>query len=69
MVGVEKFGLDTDKTIYTGPIALVVNIAVCIVGTWIAQRMGATRGPDETRPGDYFVDADQPRPAALVPSA
>ncbi|MGQ0623264.1 MAG: monocarboxylate uptake permease MctP [Sporichthyaceae bacterium] len=56
----EKFGLDTDSTIYTGLIAVAVNIAVAVGGTWLLGRFGSPEGDDETEPDDYFAEQVKP---------
>ena len=50
-------GLDTDKTIYPGLIAVLVNLAVVVIGTLILRALGAKDGTDETEPADYTSDA------------
>ncbi|GAA1019881.1 solute:Na+ symporter, SSS family protein [Acrocarpospora pleiomorpha] len=57
----EKLGLDTKMTIYAGFLALIVNLAVAALGTWIARTAKVPDGPDATRPEDYYADANDPR--------
>jgi solute:Na+ symporter, SSS family len=54
------FGFDTDVTVYTGILALAVNLAIVVVGTWVLRAVGAPDGEDTTRREDYEVDADEP---------
>jgi solute:Na+ symporter, SSS family len=55
-------------TIYTGILALAVNLAVTGVGSLILNAMHAPAGTDETRPGDYHVESDaEVRPLPLSP--
>jgi solute:Na+ symporter, SSS family len=55
-----KLGIDTDVTVYTGLLALALNLIVAAVVTMIVR---ATKGPeleDRTRPDDYEVEAGDP---------
>ena len=56
-----RLGLDSDFTIYTGILALLVNVAIAVIGTAILR---ATRGDDAredtTAPADYHVEAGDP---------
>jgi solute:Na+ symporter, SSS family len=62
------FGSDTKVTIYTGILALAVNLAVTGVSSLILNAMHAPAGTDETRPGDYRVESDaEVRPLPLSP--
>ncbi len=56
----DKFGLDTSMTIYTGLVAVAVNIVVAVAGTWLLGRLGSPAGGDETAPDDYFAEAAKP---------
>ena len=55
-----SFGLDTDLTVYTGLIALLVNLALVLVGTAALRAAGAPAGEDVTTPEDFEVDAGDP---------
>ena len=55
-----NFGLDTDVTIYTGFVALGLNLIVVVVGSLVLRRLGVSRGRDVTRTSDYEADADDP---------
>jgi SSS family solute:Na+ symporter len=55
-----KLGFDTDITVYTGILALGLNLAIVIVGSLILRRVGAPTGEDVTEPHDYEVDAGEP---------
>ena len=52
------FGFDTKVTLYTGAIALVLNIAVAVVATLGLRVARAPMAPDATRPSDYEADRD-----------
>jgi solute:Na+ symporter, SSS family len=54
------FGFDTDVTVYTGILALAVNLVIVVVGTWVLRALGAPDGEDTTRQEDYEADADEP---------
>jgi SSS family solute:Na+ symporter len=56
-----EFGLDTELTLYTGLIALVVNLFVVVVGSLVLRALKAPAGEDVTRPGDYEAEAGDPR--------
>ena len=45
-------------TAYIGLTALVLNLAIAVVGTVVLRLFPATAGSDETEAGDYVVDAD-----------
>jgi SSS family solute:Na+ symporter len=51
------FGIDTKVTIYTGIIALAVNLIVTFVVTAVVRRVDL---PDQTSPDDYDVEAGDP---------
>ena len=55
-----NFGLDTEVTIYTGFVALGLNLIVVVVGSLVLRRLGVSRGHDVTRTSDYEADADEP---------
>ncbi|MFC0864485.1 monocarboxylate uptake permease MctP [Sphaerimonospora cavernae] len=56
-----QLGLDTKMTIYAGFLALIVNLVVAVLGTFLARALRAADGPDATRPDDYTADKDDPR--------
>jgi SSS family solute:Na+ symporter len=56
-----EIGIDTTWTIYAGLLALLANLVVCIVGTYIARAMNAPEGEDRTKPDEYFADQGDPR--------
>jgi SSS family solute:Na+ symporter len=64
-----NFGVDTKLTIYTGVIALTVNLVVAAIGTLVLRAVGAADGADATRPADYRADAGEPgvRPMPVSP--
>ena len=56
-----KFELTTDVTVYTGILALLVNIAVAAAATGLLRAVGsADPGVDVTEPADYHVEAGDP---------
>lgn len=57
----EKLGLDTKMTIYTGVLALAVNLAVAALGTVVARAAKTAEGVDTTQPDHYFADEGDPR--------
>jgi SSS family solute:Na+ symporter len=54
------FGFDTKVVIYTGIVALLVNIVVATVVTLIVRAAGRPYGEDATHPDDYFVERGDP---------
>jgi solute:Na+ symporter, SSS family len=60
------FGIDTKVTLYTGIIALAVNLIVTFVVTAVVRRVVL---PDQTTPDDYHVEAGDPgvKPLELDP--
>jgi SSS family solute:Na+ symporter len=56
-----KLGFDTTTTIYAGVLALLANLIVCVVGTWILRAVKVPDGEDTTRTSEYFADRDDPR--------
>jgi SSS family solute:Na+ symporter len=55
-----KFGFDSKVTIYTGIIALTLNLVVAAVGTLVLRAVRAPAGADATHPADYHVEAGDP---------
>jgi SSS family solute:Na+ symporter len=55
-----NFGLDTKVSVYTGILALIVNLAVVIVGTLVLKAVRAPQPPDTTQANDYEVEAGDP---------
>ena len=56
-------GLHTTQSLYTGFIAVVVNLLVAAVVTVAAKALRVPDGVDETAAPDYFTDeADMPEP-------
>jgi SSS family solute:Na+ symporter len=56
-----ELGLDTTWSIYAGFLALVANLLVCVVATWVFRAMNVPDGVDATKPDEYFADRDDPR--------
>ena len=52
-----KFGLDSKVTVYTGAIALTLNLVVAAVATLVLHAAHAPAGADATHHGDYHVEA------------
>jgi SSS family solute:Na+ symporter len=63
-----KIGLDSQKQIYVGFVAVIVNLIVAIVVTAILRSTNTPDFGDATEPEDYFVDRtpDSPPPAATI---
>ncbi|MEV4625527.1 monocarboxylate uptake permease MctP [Micromonospora sp. NPDC049523] len=57
----EKFGLDTPKTIYVGLVAVALNLLVAAILTLLLRALRVTEGPDGTTRDDYFADETDPR--------
>jgi solute:Na+ symporter, SSS family len=55
------WGFDTKVTIYTGIVAVLVNLLVAVLFTPVFGRAGRTPPPDRTSAEDYFVDEGDPR--------
>jgi SSS family solute:Na+ symporter len=55
-----KFGFDSKVTVYTGVIALALNLVVAVVGTLVLRAMRVPAGADATHSSDYHVDAGDP---------
>ncbi|MES9542299.1 monocarboxylate uptake permease MctP [Actinomadura sp. NPDC000600] len=62
-------GLDTKMAIYTGMLALAVNVIVAIAGTLICRAARLADGEDATRAADYLADEGDPRVKDLELSA
>jgi SSS family solute:Na+ symporter len=56
-----KLGFDTKWSIYAGFLAIVANILVCVIATWVLRAMKAPEGEDRTKPDEYYADRDDPR--------
>jgi len=56
-------GINTGISLYTGFIAVLVNIAVVAVVTLAARALRLPDGADETKAGDYFTDENDMAPA------
>ncbi|HEY7272633.1 MAG TPA: sodium:solute symporter [Actinoplanes sp.] len=57
----EKFGFDTPKTIYVGFVAVLVNLLVAVIVTFILRATKTPDGADGTTDDDYFADEGDPR--------
>jgi solute:Na+ symporter, SSS family len=56
-----KLGFDTKWSIYAGFLAIVANVLVCVIATWVLRAMKAPEGEDRTQPDEYFADRGDPR--------
>jgi SSS family solute:Na+ symporter len=54
-------GFDTKATIYTGFLAILVNLVVVVIGTLILRAGKVPDGPDATAADDYIADEGDPR--------
>jgi SSS family solute:Na+ symporter len=65
-----EFGFDTKLSVYTGILALLLNIVVTLVASLALRAMHAPRAADETRAADYSVEAGDPgvRPLPGTPA-
>jgi SSS family solute:Na+ symporter len=63
------FGWNTKVTVYTGILALLVNLVVTVVGTFVLRAARVPAGVDATEPADYQLEADSPavRPLPVAP--
>ncbi|SEL81560.1 monocarboxylate uptake permease MctP [Nonomuraea pusilla] len=57
----KNLGLDTPMTIYTGFLALIVNLVVAVLGTLLFRALKVRDGEDATSRDDYFADEGDPR--------
>lgn len=55
-----KFGIDSHSTVYTGLVALAVNLIVVVAGTALLRLFRVPAGVDVTKPDDYVADGDDP---------
>ncbi|MFL5515150.1 MAG: sodium:solute symporter, partial [Gemmatimonadales bacterium] len=62
------FGFNTDVVVYTGILALGLNLAIVIVGSLVLRALGVPYGEDETRRDDYEADAGDPSVRPLPPA-
>jgi SSS family solute:Na+ symporter len=56
-----KFGFDSQKTIYVGFVAVIVNLLVAVIVTLVLRALKTPDGVDGTTPDDFFADAGDPR--------
>src|SRR3982751_2277093 len=57
----KDFGFDTSKTIYVGFVAVLVNVVVAVLVTFVMRAMKTPDGVDGTASDDYFADEGDPR--------
>jgi SSS family solute:Na+ symporter len=60
------FGDTTTTTVYTGMIALALNLLIVVVGSLILNALNAPRGEDVTEPDDYTAEVE-PEPLPATP--
>jgi SSS family solute:Na+ symporter len=60
-----KLGFDTKWTIYTGFVAVLVNVVVAVVATLIFKAVKAPDGVDKTTAEDYTADEGDPKVSEL----
>ena len=60
LYAVSNWGINSRASVYIGLVALVVNLAVVVVGTAVLRLLRVPAGTDHTRPEDYTADADDP---------
>jgi SSS family solute:Na+ symporter len=65
-----NLGFDTKLSVYTGLLALLVNLFVVVVGSVILRTLKVPDGEDVTKPEDYEIDAGDPgaRPLPDTPA-
>ena len=56
-----NLGFDTDKLIYAGFLAIIVNVVVCVIATFLFRALKLADGVDITKTSEYFADRDDPR--------
>jgi SSS family solute:Na+ symporter len=56
-----KLGLDTTWSIYAGFLALLANLVVAVVATFVLRALKAPEGEDRTKSDEYFADRGDPR--------
>ncbi|MEO3830272.1 sodium:solute symporter [Actinomadura sp. B10D3] len=54
-------GLETDKTVYVGVLALAVNLIVAVAATLVCRAVKLKDGEDATREADYLGDEGDPK--------
>ena len=60
LYALSNFGIDTDTTIYTGLVAVVLNLLVVVAATFVLRAASAPDLPDATSADDYDVEAGDP---------
>jgi SSS family solute:Na+ symporter len=55
-----NFGFDTEVTLYTGIIALGVNLLVVVIGSLVLRALNAPEGEDVTSDEDFELEARDP---------
>ncbi|MGH8867541.1 MAG: monocarboxylate uptake permease MctP [Actinomycetes bacterium] len=57
LFALSDLGVDTDRVLYTGLLALILNVAVAVVLNGLARAAGVPAGQDATEEADYHVEA------------
>jgi solute:Na+ symporter, SSS family len=55
-----NFGLGTEVTLYTGFLALALNLVIVVIGSLVLRAVRAPDGEDVTQPADYEAEAGEP---------
>jgi SSS family solute:Na+ symporter len=56
-----NLGLDTKITVYVGFVAVLANLAVAVIATYVLRAGNVPEGVDGTRAADYTAEAGDPR--------
>jgi SSS family solute:Na+ symporter len=62
-----KLGFDSDLTVYTGILAIALNLIIVVVGSLVLRALRAPTGEDITKTSDYDADAPDPGSRPLSP--
>ena len=69
LFALSDWGIDTTRTIYTGLIALIINLLVAAVVTALLRAGNVPYGADATREEDYHAEAGDPEVEPVPVSA
>ncbi len=69
LFALSDWGFDTNRTIYTGLIALIVNLVIAAAATALLRAINIPYGRDATREEDYHAEASDPGVEAAPVSA
>ena len=62
-----RLGLDSEASIYTGLVALAVNLLVTVLASLVLRALRAPEGEDVIAPEDFEADAEDVAPVAATP--